>query len=422
MTIGVFVTPGDLPAPVKNTLGRRNRCFEYDGMGDNNVRFLIEELLPFVARQFDLKLSTSGNDRCIAGGSSGGHHGFQRGLGTPRRLQPRLCQQRQLRRFSRRPRVPHAGPQVRGQADPRLSSPPARSDMENCAGDWFLLDQEMDKALRFSGYDYSFRIINGGHVRRLLRQFSEAMSFLWKDWPKPVQAGPSAPRVRDILLPGEKWQLVAKGWHDARGPACNAQRRGVLCRCCRTTRSAASTATVKSRRSCPMPVAPTAFPSARRASSTRFRAAPGRSWVMTRRAKAAWSPTAFAADYILATPGGGLYVTGHRRPARRLGQVWFVKDGKKTLVDSGLKVRDRAGLPPRPVAPVRRRRAFEVGVQLSDQRRRHARPTKSGSSGCMFPTGKTTPAPSRSVTPRKARCSSRRAGASRSARTTAPRR
>ncbi len=50
VTIGVFVRPGDLPATVKNTLGRRNRCFEYDGMGDNNVRFLVEEILPFVAK------------------------------------------------------------------------------------------------------------------------------------------------------------------------------------------------------------------------------------------------------------------------------------------------------------------------------------------------------------------------------------
>jgi len=54
------------------TLGRRNRCFQYDGVGDNNVRFLVEELLPFVAKECDLNLSTNGNDRCIAGGSSGG--------------------------------------------------------------------------------------------------------------------------------------------------------------------------------------------------------------------------------------------------------------------------------------------------------------------------------------------------------------
>ena len=91
VTIGVFVKPGTLPSPLKNTLGRRNRCFEYDGMGDKNVRFLVEELLPFVAKEFNLKLSASGNDRCIAGGSSGGHHGIQCGLGTSRRIQPRLC-------------------------------------------------------------------------------------------------------------------------------------------------------------------------------------------------------------------------------------------------------------------------------------------------------------------------------------------
>ena len=56
VTIGVFVTPGDLPATVKKTLGRRNRCFEYDGVGDNNVRFLIDELLPAVAKQFQSEI------------------------------------------------------------------------------------------------------------------------------------------------------------------------------------------------------------------------------------------------------------------------------------------------------------------------------------------------------------------------------
>ena len=83
VTVGVFVSPGDLPAPMKGTMGRRNRCFEYDGVGDNYVRFLIEELLPFVAKEFDLKLSTSGNDRCIAGGSSGGIAAFNAAWNRP---------------------------------------------------------------------------------------------------------------------------------------------------------------------------------------------------------------------------------------------------------------------------------------------------------------------------------------------------
>ena len=76
VTIGVFVQPGNLPATVKGTIGRRNRCFEYDGVGDNNVRFLVDELLPFVAEAYHLKMSTRGNDRCIAGVSSGGIAAF----------------------------------------------------------------------------------------------------------------------------------------------------------------------------------------------------------------------------------------------------------------------------------------------------------------------------------------------------------
>ena len=221
VTIGVFVRPGDLPATVKNTMGRRNRCFEYDGMGDNNVRFLVEELLPFVAKKFDLKLSTSGNDRCIAGGSSGGITAFNAAWERPDAFSRVYANSGSFVAF----RGGHEFPTLvrKFEAKPiRAYLTTGTQDMENCAGDWFLLDQEMDKALRFSGYDYFFRIINGGHVAGYYDYFPEAMSFLWKDWPQPVQAGPSAPRVRDIILPDEKWQMVAQGCHDARGPACNA--------------------------------------------------------------------------------------------------------------------------------------------------------------------------------------------------------
>ena len=81
--VGVFVRPGDVPAPMKGTAGRRNRDFEYDAVGDNNVRFLIEELLPFIAEEYGLNLSTDGNDRCISGGSSGGIAAFTAAWNRP---------------------------------------------------------------------------------------------------------------------------------------------------------------------------------------------------------------------------------------------------------------------------------------------------------------------------------------------------
>ena len=76
VTIGVFVTPGRVKAPSGQALDRFNRSYEYDGLGDDYARFLLEELLPEVEKKTTadgrpIRLSHDGNDRCIAGSSSG---------------------------------------------------------------------------------------------------------------------------------------------------------------------------------------------------------------------------------------------------------------------------------------------------------------------------------------------------------------
>ena len=76
VTIGVFVMHGKVPALTPNALDRFNRSFEYDGLGDNYVRFLLEELLPEVEKKTTpdgrpIRLSHDGNDCCIGGASSG---------------------------------------------------------------------------------------------------------------------------------------------------------------------------------------------------------------------------------------------------------------------------------------------------------------------------------------------------------------
>src|SRR6202453_2909705 len=48
--IGVFVRPGEVKATSPNALNRFNRSFEYDGLGDNYARFILEELLPDVEK------------------------------------------------------------------------------------------------------------------------------------------------------------------------------------------------------------------------------------------------------------------------------------------------------------------------------------------------------------------------------------
>ena len=52
VTIGIFVSPGQMIAADGQAANDRfNRSFEYDGLGDNYVKFLLEELLPEVEKQ-----------------------------------------------------------------------------------------------------------------------------------------------------------------------------------------------------------------------------------------------------------------------------------------------------------------------------------------------------------------------------------
>ncbi|HTU27059.1 MAG TPA: RICIN domain-containing protein [Pirellulales bacterium] len=335
VTIGVFVTPGTLPATVKETVGRRNRCFEYDGVSDNNVRFLVDEILPEVSKQFDLKLSTDGNDRCIAGISSGGIAAFNAAWHRPEAFSRVYANSGSFVAF----RGGHEFPTLvrKFEAKPiRAFLTTGTHDMENCAGDWFLLDQEMDKALRFSGYDFSFRIIDGGHGAGFYEHYREAMAYLWRDWPKPVKAGPSAPRVRDIILPDEPWQLVADDRHDARGAAVNASGEVFF----------VDTADDKIYRIDVEGHVKEFLPDAGRANGLTVAADGALHAVSSETGKIVRYDAAgkgslvvdgIRGQSLLATPDGGLYVTSNGDKPGEGGSVWFVKDGQKQQVDAGLK-------------------------------------------------------------------------------------
>src|SRR5581483_3249652 len=77
VTVGVFVMHGKVKAADESAaLDRFNRSYEYDGLGSNYVRFLLDELLPEVETKKTsdgraIRLSKSGNDHAIGGSSSG---------------------------------------------------------------------------------------------------------------------------------------------------------------------------------------------------------------------------------------------------------------------------------------------------------------------------------------------------------------
>ncbi len=334
VTVGVFVRPGDLPAPVKGTAGRRNRDFEYDSISDNKVRFLIEELLPFVAKEYQLNLSTDGNDRCISGGSSGGIAAFTAAWHRPDAFSRVYAASGSWVAF----RGGHEFPTMvrKFEAKPiRSFLTTATRDMENVAGDWFLVDQEMDKALKFSNYDYQFRTINGPHVAGYMENWQEAMAYLWKGWPERVTAGPSAPRAQEVLIPGEDWQLVAEGFKSTRGPACNVSGEVFFAD---TSNNKIHRIGLDGNVSVFVDDAAQAHCVTVGADGSLFTISEKTDNLM--RYDTAGKGTVVMKEIlghsILARPDGSLYVTSNGDKPNS-GSVWLIKDGQKTEVDRGIK-------------------------------------------------------------------------------------
>ena len=80
------------------------------------------------------------------------------------------------------------------------------------AWNWRLVvsNQEMERALTFSGYEvnHSWGVLGheGSHGESIL---PDVMRWLWKDWPKEVEAGTSQnSMLRTVMRPKENWEQV----------------------------------------------------------------------------------------------------------------------------------------------------------------------------------------------------------------------
>ena len=228
VTIGVFIMHGRVKALSKDAIDRFNRSFEYDGLGDNYVRFLLEEILPEVEKKTTadgrpIRLSHNGNDRCIAGISSGAICAFTAAWERPdafSRVFSSVGTFVGLRGGNNYPTLIR-----KSEPKPiRIFLEDGTNDLNIAGGDWWMANQEMERAFRFAGYEVNHAWGEGGHNDRHAREvFPEAMRWLWKDWPKAVRAGAGSPQMQEILIPDEPWKLVADGYKFTEGPAANAK-------------------------------------------------------------------------------------------------------------------------------------------------------------------------------------------------------
>jgi len=228
VTIGVFVMHGRVVAADANAaLDRFNRSYEYDGLGDAYVRFLLEELLPEVETRKSsdgrpIHISHNANDRAIGGSSSGAICAFTAAWERPdafSRVFSAIGTYVGLRGGDHYPTLIR-----KYEPKPiRIFLQDGSQDLNIYGGDWWMANQTMERALVFAGYDvqhvWGDGAHNGNHGTAL---FPDAMRWLWKDWPQPVKTGQSKNATLDaILLPGEGWQLVSEGYGFTEGPAVN---------------------------------------------------------------------------------------------------------------------------------------------------------------------------------------------------------
>ena len=249
VVIGVFVTPGVVKATSPGALDRYNRSCEYDGLGDDYARFILDELLPEVEKKTTsdgrpIRLSHDGNDRSIGGSSSGAvcawtaawerPDAFRRvfsAIGTYVGLRGANSYPTLIRKFE-----PHPI---------RIFLQDGSGDLNIYGGDWWMANQEMERALKFGGYEVHHVWGDGGHSNKHGTEvFPEAMRWLWKDWPTPVKAGLGSPELRGNPCAGarlrESWSPAATSSPRDQPSTQKARCSSTTCPPARPTRSAST--------------------------------------------------------------------------------------------------------------------------------------------------------------------------------------
>ena len=221
VTIGVFINPGVLPAHIPGGQERANRAPEYDTVTDQYARFLVEEILPEVARNYNL--STDPDDRAIGGSSSGGICAFTVAWNRPdvfHRVLSFVGSYTNLRGG----RIYPSLVRLTEPKPIRIFVQDGQKDLNIFAGNWFLGAQDMVSALEYAGYDvthvWGTEAHNSKHGASIL---PDALRWLWRGYPQPIvkPKGGGGERQWSVLLtdPEKDWQLVSQGHKFTQGLA-----------------------------------------------------------------------------------------------------------------------------------------------------------------------------------------------------------
>ncbi len=220
-TLAIFINPGHEKSKPLQDQRFSNRSLEYDSLGDRYVRFLLEEILPEVEKEY--RISKDPGLRALGGSSSGAICAFTAAWERPdafRKVYSTVGSFTNLRGGNVYPAL------VR-KTEPkplRVYLSDTSGDIDNPFGSWPWSNRLMASALDYMGYDsrldwaegYAHNDDFGSTV------FPDAMRWLWrKEIHQPMvdtrgDLGGDL-TLLNLLVPGESWNVVADqlGFADA---------------------------------------------------------------------------------------------------------------------------------------------------------------------------------------------------------------
>jgi enterochelin esterase family protein len=178
--VGILLNPGVFADTTVS-----NRSFEYDTLSDQYASFVLDEILPEVAREQPLRTDAAG--RAICGMSSGGICAFTAAWQRPDQFHKVLSHVGSFTNIACGPTLRDGGhnyPFLIRRVPPkpiRVYLQDGENDLNHIAGNWWLANLQMDDALRFAGYDSTFVGGKGFHSLAHGRAiFPDSLRWLWR--------------------------------------------------------------------------------------------------------------------------------------------------------------------------------------------------------------------------------------------------
>lgn len=191
---------------------KKMRADDYDPFSREYADFLLYELIPGLAAQYQFSISPSPDHHVIGGGSSGGICAFAAAWFHPEFFHRVYMSSPSFLAMGRGNEIPVLVRKYETKPI-RVYEEYSEWEPDDYFGNSFLAAKEIALAMQFANYDFRCKYFAGEwHCSRYL-DFEEArsrMRLLWKEGPDyRITAPGNSARVRDIIPDGSRWELCS---------------------------------------------------------------------------------------------------------------------------------------------------------------------------------------------------------------------